>query len=182
LKSLNDDWRCLNDLYTENIASDDVNIAAENAIFCNTEQIAKLKIANALDRHGKLAGCSSSSNKSTDKKIYSDLGDKLGDIPVDKLNNINLSTDSYTEQFRDLIIDNPLGRNILADDDMIKSERSMFNLDVGVPNLDLDIILSKISDSLCTSHRALLSNILTERVSAFSDILPNRPQRFPLSS
>jgi hypothetical protein len=93
--------------------------------------------------------------------------------------NCNVLTDSVTEQFRDQIIDHPLGNDFLADDDMIKSERSMFNLDVGVPVNDLDTIVSKINSSLSESQRKLHVRVLSDRLSAFSDVLPPQAAKVP---
>ena len=62
---------------------------------------------------------------------------------------------------------------------MIKSERSMFNLDVGTPVNDLDTVISKIDKNLSESQRQLHVRVLSDRVSAFSDILPPQAAKVP---
>ncbi len=106
---------------------------------------------------------------------------KMTSIHTPIVRNCNVLTDSVTEQFRDQIIEHPLGNGFLADKDMIESERSMFNLDVGVPVNDLDTIVSKINSSLSESQRKLHVRVLSDRFSAFSDVLPPRLRKSPHS-
>jgi hypothetical protein len=148
-------------------------------IFCNTEPNAKLKLANASDRHSKLAGNDRILNDNIDKKINSKTPRKIGSKLIANVENCNLLTDSITEQYRDQIIDHPIGSNFLADDDMIKSERSMFNLDIGITINDLDTVISKIDKELDEQQRDAHVRVLTNKISAFSDILPLQAAKVP---
>ncbi len=55
---------------------------------------------------------------------------------------------------------------------MIRSERSIFNFDIGDINPDVQTVLSNIDVS--DLQRAILTQILTDRMSAFSDVLPKQ--------
>ena len=116
---------------TLNLDSSNINVYDENTTFCNLDKNANLEVDKVSDRHGELAGDGRNRKDNIDIEFNSDLGDKLGAIPIDKNRNCNLSSDSITERFAERIIDNPLGRDILSDDDMIREERSSFNLDIG---------------------------------------------------
>ncbi len=136
-------------------------------------------MANALDRHSKLAGDGRIQNGNVDREIYIKTCKKMTSIHTPIVRNCNVLTDSVTEQFRHQIIDHLLANDFLADYGMIKSERSMFNLDVGVPVNDLDTIVSKININLSESQRKLHVRVLSDRLSAYSDILLPQAVKVP---
>jgi hypothetical protein len=166
-------------MFSEKSVVNNVQQLSKNTIFCNTEPNAKLKLANASDRHSKLSGHDRVPNSNIDKHINSKTPRKIGSKLIANVENCNLLTDSITEQYRDQIIDHPIGSNFLADDDMIKSERSMFNLDIGIPINDLDTVISKIDKDLDEQQRDAHVRVLTNKISAFSDILPLQAAKVP---
>ncbi len=172
-------WRELALVNTLNLDSSNINVYDENTTFCNLDKNANLEVDKVSDRHGELAGDGSNRKDNIDIEFNSDLGDKLGAIPIDKNRNCNLPSDSITERFAERIIDNPLGRDILSDDDMIREERSSFNLDVGKPSCDLDIVLGNIDSELSTEQYKRHSDLLRKMSAVFSDVLPEQPAKVP---
>ena len=156
-----------------------MNNKSENATFCNFDIHANVNADKVPNRLSKIADDSCSQKNKKDIETDSDLGIKTGSIPSYNVRNCNLPSDSITEQFADKIIDNPLGRDILSDDDMIREERSSFNLDVGKPTCDLDIVLNRISNELSDSQRSRHRDLLTRMSAVFSDVLPEQPARVP---
>ncbi len=55
----------------------------------------------------------------------------------------------------------------------------MFNFDIGDIDPDLNTVLSNINVDLSELQRDILTQVLTDRIRAFSDTLPNKPARVP---
>jgi len=178
-KILNDKWSVYYGKYSMNLANSLLLDVNKNATFCKLDDLNSLDVDNDSSRLGELAADGCSPQMCTDVEIDRLLHDKIVDIPEDKLNNYNTLSDRITEKYSNVIIDNPLGNDILADDDMIRSERSMFNFEIGSINNDLDTIMNKISDKLSIDQHRQIRDVLTKRVTAFSDVLPEQPARVP---
>ncbi len=65
---------------------------SKNTIFCDTEPNAKLKLANASDKHSKLAGHDRIPISNIDKKINSKTPRKIGSNLIANVENCNLLT------------------------------------------------------------------------------------------
>jgi len=168
----------LNDTSVDFIACED-NSDVENVNICKHTNKGDLDVNRGSKSSGELAGNGRSLNNRKVEEITSKNTPKPDALPTKKSKNCNLPSDGITEKYADKIISNPLGKNILADDDMIRSERSMFNFDIGDINPDVQTVLSNIDVELSDLQRAILTQILTDRMSAFSDVLPKQAARVP---
>ncbi len=143
--------------------------AAKNMNICKRTIEDDISVNSDSNSISELVGDSRSLKTSKVNEISSKKTPKNDALPTKKSKNCNLPSDGITERYADKIISNPLGKHILADDDMIRLECSMFNFDIGDINPDVQTVLSNIDVELSDLQRAILTQILTDRMSAFSE-------------